>query len=292
MSVILVTDSSCDMPLSFLKENNIEFLSLTFNIDGKDYPDDLGAAVSHPEFYQMVREGKMPVTSQVNSYEFVERFQKWLDEGHEIIYLAFSSALSGTCQSAVIARQEIAEKRPDAKIFIVDSKAASGGEGLLVWYALRQRNNGKSAGEIAAFLEEKKKTLCHFFTVDDLNHLKRGGRISSASAIVGGILNIKPVMYVDDEGRLIPWEKVRGRKKAVRFMFEKFCQFVKDPGPEQIVITHGDCLEDANDLKGMILQKHPQKDVLISYVGAAVGAHSGPGTLALFFVGSQKDPTK
>ncbi|MGG7143374.1 DegV family protein [Clostridium nigeriense] len=286
--IIIFTDSCCDLPISFVEENNIQVMHLRVNIKGKDIPDDLGVSISHKNFYKLIREGEMPTTSQANVSNFEESFRKFVKEGYSIIYIGFSSALSGCVNSARLAKEAIVEEIKDADITIIDSKSASMGLGLIVYYATNMLNEGKNKEEIISWIEENKLKVNHWFTVDDLNHLKRGGRVSSTVAIVGTMLNIKPVLHVDNEGRLIPISKVKGRKKSIRVLQGQLKERIVNPEQQVIFISHGDCLEEAEHLKDLILEEVNVKDVIINNVGPAVGSHSGPGTVALFFIGNDR----
>ena len=286
--IIICTDSCCDLPISFVEQNNIQVMHLRVNIKGKDIPDDLGVSISHKNFYSLIREGEMPTTSQANVSNFEESFRKFVKEGYSIIYIGFSSVLSGCVNSARLAKEVVMEEIKDADITIIDSKSASMGLGLIVYYATNMLNEGKNKEEIISWIEENKLKVNHWFTVDDLNHLKRGGRVSSTVAIVGTMLSIKPVMHVDNEGRLIPISKVKGRKKSIKSLQEKLKERIVNPEQQVIFISHGDCLEDAEHLREIILEEVNVKDVIINNVGPAVGSHSGPGTVALFFMGNDR----
>ncbi|MBU5593419.1 DegV family protein [Clostridium sp. MSJ-4] len=289
MNIVIITDSSCDLPLDYITENKIPALGLVCNFKGKDYIEDFGKTLDHKEFYNKVREGEMPTTSQINSYRFVEEFEKHIKDGKSIIYLGFSSALSGTYNSALIAREEVLERYPNADITVIDTRSASMGVGLIVHYAYDMLNNGFSKEEIVNWVEDNKLRVNHWFTVDDLHHLKRGGRVSSASAIVGTLLNIKPVLHVNNEGQLIPVSKVKGRKKAIRTLLDNLKAHIVEPENQTIFISHGDCEEDALYLKSLIEKEYNVKGFKINFVGPVIGSHSGPGTLALFFIGDTRN---
>ncbi|MDU5106871.1 DegV family protein [Clostridium sp.] len=288
MKTILFTDSCCDLPISFVKENNIQVMSIIVNINGEDIPDDLGKSISHKDFYSLIRNGKLPTTSQVNVDTFERNFRKYVSEGYSIIYIGFSSALSGCVNSARLAKEIIDEEIKDADITIVDTKSASMGLGLLVYYAANMLKEGKSKEDIVNWLEDNKLKVNHWFTVDDLNHLKRGGRVSSTVAIVGTMLSIKPIMHVDNEGRLIPISKVKGRKKSIKALCDKLKEKIVDSENQTIFISHGDCIEEVESLKELILSEIKVKEIIINNIGPAVGSHSGPGTLALFFIGNNR----
>lgn len=288
MDTVIVIDSCCDLPLKYVEENNVPVLPMTVTLKGREYKDDLGKSLSYKEFYSAVRGGEMPTTAQINAYAFEEEFEKHVSQGKSIICIAFSSALSGTYNSACIAKDMILEKYKDADITVIDSKCASLGEGLLDYYAIEMLKNGASKEEIVNWIEENKLRINHWFTVDDLNHLKRGGRVSSTAAAIGTLLDIKPVMHVDDAGRLIPVTKVKGRKKSIRTLAEELDKRIVNAKEQVIFISHGDCLEDVKFLEKLIREKHNVKDIIINNIGAAVGTHSGPGTVALFFLGEKR----
>ncbi|GAA0762589.1 MULTISPECIES: DegV family protein [Clostridium] len=288
MKTVILTDSCCDLPIDFVKENNIEVMPLRVNIKGKEIKDDLGQSIEYKAFYDMIREGEMPSTSQVNAYEFTEVFEKYSNQGYSIIYIGFSSALSGCVNSARIAKENVEGEISSADITIIDTKCASMGLGLVVYYAASMLKNGASKDEVVAWIEDNKLKVNHWFTVDDLNHLKRGGRVSSTAAIVGTMLNIKPILHVDDEGRLIPVSKVKGRKKSIKGLQESLKERIIKPEEQTIFISHGDCLSEAEHLKDLILDEVQVKEVIINNVGPAVGSHSGPGTIALFFIGESR----
>ncbi|MFQ6805402.1 MAG: DegV family protein [Lachnospiraceae bacterium] len=285
---VITTDNTADLPYDYYKKNQIEYLFLSYTMDGKNYQKN--AEMDPGEFYRKMRQGSMPTTSQANVEETMETWRPLLDEGNDILHLAFSSGLSGSCNSARIAANELKESYPDRKITVVDSLCASLGEGLFVDYAVEMKKAGKDMEEIAGWLEEHKLNFCHVFTVDDLNHLYRGGRVSKAAAVLGTMINIKPVLHVDNEGHLIPLGKVRGRKKSliklVDMMEERIGSF-RDR-QTKIFISHGDCLEDAEFVKQLVQERFGYQDFLINMIGATIGTHSGPGTVALFFLGDHR----
>ncbi|MBW9173002.1 DegV family protein [Clostridium estertheticum] len=286
--IILVIDSGCDLPLEYIKQDNIIPLGLICNFKGEAIEDDFGEKFIRKDFYDALRQGETPSTSQINSQIYLDVFKKYVLLKKSIIYIALSSALTGTINSANIARETILEDFPDADIRIVDSKCASLGQGLLTYYAYEMLKSGKSTGEIVRWLEENKLRINHWFTVNDLNHLKRGGRISSSAAAVGTLLNIKPVLFVDNEGRLIPFSKCRGRKKAISTLVQKFKE-KSDPSIKQVIaISHGDCLQDALALELLLRENGNVKDVILNYVGTAVGSHVGPEMLGIFFIAEER----
>lgn len=288
MDTVLVIDSCTDLPRSYVEENKIPVVSLTCNFKGQEYKDDFGKTLSYKEFYNEVRNGEMPSTSQVNVYDYTEVFKKYAAEGKSIIYLGFSSALSGSFNSAVLAKDMVCEEIENADITCIDSKSASLGEGLLAYNANELLKAGASKDEVVSWLETNKLKMNHWFTVDDLGHLKRGGRLSGAAAFVGTLLDIKPILNIDDEGRLIPVSKIKGRKKSIKTLFEMLQESIEAAEEQVIAISHGDCIEDAEYLKEMILKEYKVKDIIINEIGPVIGSHAGPGTVALFFMGNKR----
>ena len=287
METIIVTDSCCDLPYDYIEENYIEMIPLTITIDGQDKKDTLAKDGGHKAFYQEILEGVMPKTSQANTYDFREIFEKYVKEGKNVVYIGFSSALSGCVNSARMAKEELEEEMPEAKICVIDSKCASMGQGLLIYYAVEKLKTGTSLDELVQYIEELKLKINHWFTVTDLNYLFRGGRVSKTAATVGTLLQIKPIMHVDNEGRLMPVEKAKGRKKSLKMLVEKVKSQIVAPEDQVVFISHGDVLDEALEVKRMIMEECHVKDVWINYIGAAVGSHSGPGTMAIFFVGEK-----
>ena len=285
---VIISDSTTDLSPELIKEIGVEIIPLEFvmgeNESYKNYPD--GREMGFKEFYDKVRAGSMPKTNQINTSVYIEIIEKYIGEGKDVLLLCFSSALSGTYQSSVIAADELKEKYPDSKIITVDTKAASMGDGLLVYLAAQKKAEGMDIEALAKWVEDNKLHLCHWFTVDDLNHLKRGGRVSSAAALFGTLLGIKPVLHVDDEGRLIPMEKVRGRRQSIDALAQHLFDTINE-GEDTVFISHGDCIEDAKYLAGVIKKKLPVR-IEINYIGPVIGSHSGPGTLALFYMGSHR----
>lgn len=287
----IVTDSTADLPKEYLEENSIACLNLCYIMDGVTYGGATGKEMDVKEFYDSMRGGKMPTTSQVNPDEAKKHFESILAEGYkEILYLAFSSGLSGTYNSGRIAAEEIMEERPDVKIIAIDSLCASLGEGMFVYRAVEMRKQGKSLEETAAWMKEHVQNFVHVFTVDDLNHLHRGGRVSKATAIIGTLVGIKPILHVDSEGHLTAIDKVRGRKKSllklVDLMDEKMGSY-KDSN-DIIMISHGDALEDAQFVADEIKKRFGVESFMINPVGPTIGAHAGPGVVALFFMGEER----
>ena len=283
---LIITDDTCDLPMSICKDNNVHIVSLTYSISGVEY--NSGNFLTVEEFYAKMRNGEKAVTSQITPGEYESAFEKVINEGYDILYIAFSSGLSGSCNSAKIASQTLCEKYPDSKIIVVDSLCASLGEGLLVYKAIEMKKQGKSIEELAEWLEANKLHLCHMFTVDDLMHLHRGGRVSKTSAIAGSILGIKPILHVDNDGHLIPVSKVRGRKQSLVALVDYMEQKIGKWENTTIAISHGDSLEDALFVKDLVKKRFGIKDCIINHVGTVIGSHSGPGTIALFFLGDER----
>ena len=286
---VLLTDSSADLTDALVKELGVEVLPLSFTMRNKTYrnwPDN--REIDPKDFYRQLREGEMATTSAVNVSDFTETIEPHLKEGRDVLVVAFSSGLSATCHSAQIAAQELSEQYPERKVYVVDSLCASLGQGLLVWYAARMKNEGRGIGAVRDWLEENKLHLCHWFTVDDLHFLKRGGRISSATAVLGTMLSIKPVMHVDDEGHLTKVGTARGRNASLKALVAHMAETAIDPAGQTVFISHGDCEEDANKVAEDVKRRFGVQTVVLNNVGPVIGAHSGPGTVALFFLGRHR----
>lgn len=286
MSYKIWTDSSCDLTADMLKELGVGCTSLDVIVNND--PPKANDQVEPHAFYESLRAGATAKTAAANRGTFIESFEPIVAAGEDLLYIGFSSGLSATFQAAKGAAEELSEKYPDRKIYAVDSLAASMGEGLLVYLAAKKQKEGASIEEVRDFLEENKLRLCHWFTVNDLFFLKRGGRISAATAVLGSMLAIKPVMHVDNEGHLVNVSKARGRKAAIQELFNRMKATAIDPASQTIFISHGDCLADAEYLAAMIQEKLQVKEVMLNYVGPVIGAHSGPETLALFFLGTER----
>ncbi|MDR2043547.1 MAG: DegV family protein [Clostridium sp.] len=284
----IVTDSTADLPEEYLTEHQLGRMNLGYIIDGVTYGQ--GREMDWREFYALMRGGKMPTTSQVNPEEAKINLEEYYNESKQILCLAFSSALSGTLNSIRLAAAEVMEEHPDCKIIVIDTLAASLGEGLLVRKALELRAQGKSMEETAEWVTNHLLHVAHVFTVDDLHHLQRGGRLSKTAAILGTIVSIKPQLCVNDEGRLIPIGKVRGRKKSlsalVDFMEAKMGSFREEN--DMVFISHGDALEDAEFVRDLVRERLGIQEFMISHISPTVGAHAGPGTIALFFLGEAR----
>ena len=286
---VIMTDSCCDLPADMAAELELEVLPLRLELEGRSYRNLLdGGEIGFQEFYSKVRSGAMPVTSAVNVGEFDAAMRPILEAGKDILCLCFSSALSTTYQSAVIAGRELEEAFPERKVRVVDSLCASMGQGLFVWLCAQEKKKGKTLEEVLDFAEGAKGNICHWFTVDDLNHLKRGGRVSAAAALFGTMLSVKPVLHVDKEGRLIPMEKCRGRKASLLALVDHMEKTAVDPERYPVFISHGDCREDAEFVAEEVRRRLGVREVYIHYVGPVIGSHTGAGVMTLFFVGRER----
>lgn len=286
MDYKIITDTGCDLPAAMYTELDLAVAPLSVMYKGQLYSEYTEQWLK--ELFAGLRSGEATSTSAVNPEGWTHIIEPVLQEGKDALVLTFSSGLSATYQSAVIAAEELLEKYPNRQIKVVDGLCASLGQGLLVWYACKKRDAGMSLDQLAAWCEETKHHLCHWFTVDDLMYLKRGGRISAATALVGTMLQIKPVLHVDKEGHLTNVAKARGRKASIEALAAKLGQTGLPGENETVFICHGDCLEDAQYLERLVKEKYGVKNVFIYYVGAVIGSHSGPGTLAFFFLGDHR----
>lgn len=282
----IVTDSSCDLPQNKVEEFGLSVVQLDVLVEG--HPTKADCDVDPKDFYAGLRDGLAASTSAANVDKFTKVFEDIVNGGEDVLYIGFSSGLSATYQAGTIAAEDVMSAHPGCKVITVDSLCASLGQGLLVYHAVMQAKAGKSIEEVAKFVEDNRLKLCHWFTVDDLHFLKRGGRISAATAVVGSMLSIKPILHVDDEGHLISVSKTRGRRKSVEELFHMMEETAIKPADQVVYISHGDCIEDAEYLASLIREKWGCKEILINYVGPVIGAHSGPGTLALFFLGKKR----
>lgn len=287
----ITTDSTTDLPVEYLREHNIGCMPISYILDGVTYGRD--QELDWKEFYSMMRnDGKMPTTSQINPAEAKEYLEEYIKTDKEILHLAFSSGLSGTYNNIRIAAEEIMEEHPDCRIVVVDSLCASMGEGLFVHKAVKMRDAGKTLDETAEWLNENVQNFVHVFTVDDLFHLYRGGRVSKTAAVIGTLVSIKPKLHVDSEGHLIVIDKVRGRKKSlnalVDYMEEKMGSYLQENKDDCVFISHGDALEDAEYVRDQIKERFGIENFMINHIGPTIGAHSGPGTIALFFIGESR----
>jgi len=286
---IILTDSSCDLSQELVEEMDLNVLPLSFlirNTTLKDYPDHRD--MSSKEFYQLIREGEMPTTSAVNTQQYVDFLTPVLASGKDVLILSFSSGLSATYQSSAIAAAELRGQFPERKIYVVDTLCASAGQGMIVWYAAKKRLAGESIEAVRDWVEDNKMKVCHWVTVDDLMHLKRGGRISAATAMVGTMLQIKPIIHVDDAGKLDTVGKARGRKAALDFLVKKVADTAIDPAEQTVFLSHSDCKEDVDYIARQLKEKCGVKDVKICDIGPVIGSHTGPGCAVVFFFGQPR----
>lgn len=289
MKPLIITDSNCDLSDEYIKENNIIVIPFCFNIKETDYEGNFGLSISCKEFYNELRKGEISTTAQITPYKFEQIFRKYVSQGFSIIYIGFSSALSQTCNNAILARKIILEDNKNADINIIDSRRATAGQGLIIYYTSELLKQEKSKEYIINWIEDNKLKVNLWFTVDNLMHLKRGGRISTTSATLGTLLEIKPILQVDNHGNLIAIKKVRGRKKSIRSLLEEFKARVINPKEKTIFINHADCLKDAEYLKDLIISDFEVKNVIINCVGPVIGTHTGPGMLCIAFIGKSGD---
>ena len=287
MNYKIFTDIGCDIPADLLKEWDIPCVDLTFRADGVDTVY-VSADMPIGEFYRQMREGSVFKTAAANMADFEAAFEPVLAAGQDILYIGFSSGLSNTVNAGRMAAAELLERYPDRKVITIDTLCASGGEGFLVYLAMKLRLNNASLEETAAHIEKLIPSVCHWFTVDDLMYLKRGGRVSPATALVGNVLGIKPVLHMDDEGHLVKKSAVRGRKQSIAALADKYSELATGEEEGSYMISHGDCLSDAKRLETLLEERTGKKAELIMDVGPVIGSHSGPGTLALFFIGKNR----
>ena len=285
--IAVFTDSACDIAPATLQEWGVNYESLTFRFSDSEV-EYTNHSMPTKDFYQKMRDGGVAKTAAANTEQFATAFEGALKEGKDVLYLGFSSGLSTTYNSARIAAEELREKYPERKIFTIDTLCASAGEGLLLYLTLLEIKNGATIEQAADFAKSNKLNLCHWFTVDDLVYLKRGGRVSAATALVGNLLGIKPVLHVDNEGHLVNVTKARGRRNAIAAMAAKYKETALRPAGGHVFISHGDCEADAKLLADMLREQNGVEVEIITDVGPVIGAHSGPGTLALFFLGSER----
>ena len=283
----IITDSSCDFTDAELANLHILAAPLTVSYNGESH-SNFSDVTAVKAFYDEMRQGTLATTSAVNPQGWETVLEPVLAAGQDALVMAFSSGLSTTYQSAVIAANELMEKYPQRTVRVVDTLCAALGQGLLVWYACKKRDEGMSLEELAAWVEENKLHLCHWFTVNDLGHLKRGGRVSATTALVGTMLNIKPILHMDDEGKLASFAKVRGRKASIDYLAQKMAELGEGYDNEMAFVVHGDCQEDAETLAQLVKDTCGVKEVHIGYLGPVIGAHTGPGVLSLFFMGKHR----
>lgn len=285
----IVTESTTDLPQDLVNELEIEIIPMTFGFENEsyfNYPDFREMDIH--KFYERIKKGERSTTALVNSKKFEEYFEPIIKSGNDILYIGFSSGLSGTYSASLIAAEELKQKYPDSKIICVDTLAASMGEGLLVYYAAKLKQQGKSMDEVSQWVLDNRLSLCQWFTVDDLNHLKRGGRVSPMAATLGSALNVKPILHTDNGGYLVPVHNVRGRKKSIVALFEHMEELCTAPDGQTIFISHADCLEETEYLAELIKEKLPVKEVILNFMGPVIGSHTGQGAISLFFLGKER----
>ena len=285
MNFKIITDSCCDLPQQMVSNLDLRVVPLSVEMDGRAFTE---GEMTPKALYDHLRAGKLPKTSAVNPDGWASVIRPALANGQDVLVMAFSSGLSATYQSAVIAADELREEFPDRKLIVIDTLCAAIGQGLLVWHAARLRGEGKSIEDTAAWIEAHKRNLCHWVTVEDLMHLKRGGRVSAATAVVGTMLSIKPIIRVDDNGKLENVGKTRGRKAAMNLLLERMAESQIAELNDTVCIGHGDCLADAEYLAEQIRSRFGVKNVIINYVGAVIGAHTGPGVVFIAFFGKNR----
>lgn len=283
---MIATDSTVDLPKTFLEENHVLTISLSYVIDGVTYKEMDG--LSHEEFFEKLRNGSLPTTSQINPQEARKALEPIVKEGKDVLYIGFSSGLSGSYNSVRMAAEELMEDYPETKIIAIDSLCASMGEGLLLYKALQLKQQGKSLEEIANWIEENKLHICHNVTVDDLNHLHRGGRISKTTAVLGTMVKIKPIIHMNNEGKLVVIGKERGRKKSLLALLDKMEKQMQGYDNDVVMITHGDCIEDAKYVEEQIRERFGIKKIIINGIGSVIGSHTGAGVVAVFFMGNER----
>lgn len=286
---IIVTDATSDIPNEMANELNVKVVPMSFSLGEKNYnhyPDYRELDIK--TFYDKQRAGQTSFTTQINVAVYLDFFEEIIKSDKDVLYISFSSALSSTYQSSVLAAKELNEKYPDFKIITIDSKAATLGETLLVKLAAQKKSEGMNIEDLSKWVDDNHLKVCHYFTVDDLNHLKRGGRMTAMTAFIGTALDIKPILHVNDEGKLIPLDKVRGRKKALKVLFNYLAELSENLDEQTVFIGHGDCIEDARYLESLIKEAYKVKEVIIHPIGPIIGSHTGPGAITLFFLGKHR----
>ena len=286
---IIVTDATSDIPNEMANELNVKVVPMSFSLGEKNYnhyPDYRELDIK--TFYDKQRAGQTSLTTQINVAVYLDFFEKIIKSDKDVLYISFSSALSSTYQSSVLAANELNEKYPDFKIITIDSKTATLGETLLVKLATQKKSEGMNIEDLSKWVDDNHLKVCHYFTVDDLNHLKRGGRMTAMTAFIGTALDIKPILHVNDEGKLIPLDKVRGRKKALKVLFNYLAELSENLEEQTIFIGHGDCIEDARYLESLIKEAYKVKEVIIHPIGPIIGSHTGPGAITLLFLGKHR----
>ena len=280
---VITTDNNSDLPEEYLKDHGVGCMYLSYSMDGKNYTH--GNFLPEHEFYEAMRNGSMPTTAQVNPENAKALLEPYLKEGKDILHLSFSSGLSGTYNSMCIAAEELQEKYPERKIVVIDTLCASLGEGLIDYKALELQKEGKSLEEVAQWVEENKLKICHFFMVEDLNHLQKGGRISKTAAVLGTMVQIKPIIYLDNEGKLQIIKKERGRKKAMNKIVDMAIDACEGKMPDMVMIPHGNCPKDAEYVAELVRKKIGVTNIMMNDIGTVIGGHTGPGMVAVVCMG-------
>ena len=288
MKIKIITDSNCELSQEYVVENNIHVVPFHFQLGGIEYEDNFGKGMSYKNFYNKLREGEMSSTTQITPFIFENTFDEYVTAGYAVIYIGFSSALSETFNCAQIARNSIISRKSNADITVFDTRSASAGQGLIVYQAVEMLKKGNTKEEIIDSLRLLRKNENTWFIVDNLDHLKRGGRISSTNAALGYLLEIKPILELDNEGKIVVADKVRGRKKSIKSLSDKFNEFASNKKSQTVFIHHADCIEEAEFLKMMIISDNKVNEVFINDMGPVIGSHTGPGSIAIAFVGNQK----
>ena len=283
---VIVSDSTVDLPKEYLQSKQVPIISLSYIMDGVTYEEMDG--LSHKEFFEKLRAGSLPTTSQINPEQALEALEPFAKEGKDILYIGFSSGLSGSYNSVRMAAEDLKEEYPDINIITIDSLCACMGEGLLLYKALELKEHGMSMEEIAKWVEANKLHICHNVTVDDLNHLHRGGRISKTTAVVGSMIKIKPIIHMSDEGKLVVIGKERGRKKSLVSIVDRMEKQMQGYDNDIVMITHGDCIEDAEFVKKQVEERFGIHNVMINGIGSVIGSHTGAGVVAVFFMGDKR----
>lgn len=283
---VIVSDSTVDLPKEYLQSKQVPIISLSYIMDGVTYEEMDG--LSHKEFFEKLRAGSLPTTSQINPEQAREALESFAKEGKDILYIGFSSGLSGSYNSVRMAAEDLKEEYPDINIITIDSLCACMGEGLLLYKALELKEHGMSMEEIAKWVEANKLHICHNVTVDDLNHLHRGGRISKTTAVVGSMIKIKPIIHMSDEGKLVVIGKERGRKKSLVSIVDRMEKQMQGYDNDIVMITHGDCIEDAEFVKKQVEERFGIHNVMINGIGSVIGSHTGAGVAAVFFMGDKR----
>lgn len=287
-SFVLMTDSSTDLPHDYYVKNDVAFIPINYTLDGTEYKDDAGVSMSYADFYTKIRGGAMSTTSMINRQDYITEFESYLKDGKDVLYIAISSGISGSYDSAMSAAAEISPSYPDRKLYVCDGLMASMGGAVLVTYAMRQRAAGKTIDEVRDWVEANKRNIVHLFTVDDLMFLRRGGRVSSTAAVLGSLIGVKPMLDVDADGKLRACHKKRGRKGALDGLVEWMGTLTESNTLEIFAISHGDCKEEADYVLGKVKEKYKIAELLQNPIGPVVGSHSGPGTIAIFFMGKTR----